>query len=316
MPDGIAIGAPPEAPYARALAPGPARAAWVRAADGVRLRVVLWPREGARGTVLLLVGRTEYAEKYAPVAADLGARGFACATVDWRGQGLSDRLGAERALGHVGRFADYQGDLAALVAATAGMPRPLFLLSHSMGGAIGLRALMSGLDVAAAAFVAPMWGIAMQPRMRPVAWGLSGLSRAVGLSGRLAPGQDLRPYLARAAFEGNGLTGDRATFERLCAEIAVEPDLALGGPTLRWLHEALREMRRLAAMPAPDVPSLVLLGEREAVVDPARVHRRMRGWSAARLMVFEGARHELLMEAPAIRERALDAVAAHFEANG
>jgi lysophospholipase len=190
------------------------------------------------------------------------------------------------------------------------------MLSHSMGGAVALRALTDGFQVRAAAFSAPMWGIAMKRRLRPVAWGVSGASRALGLSHRLAPGQDLRPYLLRAAFEDNGLTGDRATWDRLRAEIEAEPDLALGGPSLRWLHEALREMRRLMALPAPDVPSLVLLGEHEAVVDPTRVHNRLRGWPAARLLVLEGARHEVLMEAPAIRERALDAVAEHFAGSG
>ena len=35
---------------------------WLRASDGVRIRGVFWPLDGARGTVLMLPGRTEHAE--------------------------------------------------------------------------------------------------------------------------------------------------------------------------------------------------------------------------------------------------------------
>ena len=130
-------------------APGEARSSWVAAPDGVRLRVTLLAR-GASGTVLLFPGRTEYAEKYGPVARHLGAAGLSVLTIDWRGQGLSARLLANAEIGHVVAFADYQGDVAALVGAAdaLGLPGPRHLLAHSMGGAIGLRALMDGLPAA------------------------------------------------------------------------------------------------------------------------------------------------------------------------
>ena len=50
------------APFYADVADGPpgGRAVWLHAADGVRLRAGLWPLQGARGTVLLLPGRTEY----------------------------------------------------------------------------------------------------------------------------------------------------------------------------------------------------------------------------------------------------------------
>jgi len=50
-------------------------ALWLTADDGVRLRAVHWPKEGARGTVLLMPGRTEYCEKYGRTASELAARG-------------------------------------------------------------------------------------------------------------------------------------------------------------------------------------------------------------------------------------------------
>ena len=54
-----------------------------------------------------------------------------------------------------------------------GLPEPYYLMAHSMGGCIGLRALMRGAPVKAAAFSAPMWGILIAAWMRPMAVALT-----------------------------------------------------------------------------------------------------------------------------------------------
>lgn len=295
-----------------------ADARWLLAADGVALRAASWGAGRAtRGTVLVFSGRTEYAEKYGRLARDLVGEGFAALTVDWRGQGLSGRLRPDRALGHVERFADYQLDVAALVAhgEAAGLPRPWFLLAHSMGGAIGLRALAQGLPVRAAAFSAPMWGIQMKGALRPVAWTVSSVSRQLGLSHLMAPGQEARSYVLRSDFAENALTTDREMWDYMRSHLAGEPDLGLGGPSLHWLNEALREMLRLMWMAPPDVPALAFVGSDEAVVDPIRIHKRIGTWPGARLVTLPGARHELLMERPSVRDRVIGETLRHFAAH-
>ena len=123
---------------------------WLDTSDGVRARAVLWGKETAKGTVLLFPGRTEYAEKYVHTAAALSMGGYATFAIDWRGQGLADRLIDDPLVGHVDRFSDYQRDVAAMVQAADALelPKPYFMIAQSMGGAIGLRALMQGLPVA------------------------------------------------------------------------------------------------------------------------------------------------------------------------
>lgn len=157
---------------------------WLTAADGVRIRVAAWTCEGPHGTVLLFPGRTEYIEKYGRAARDLAACGYATLVVDWRGQGLSDRITGDPMSGHVLHFSDYQHDVTAMTDAARrlDLPRPWHLLAHSMGGAIGLRAVMQGLEVKACAFSSPMWGIRMAHALRPVAWSLSWGSRHLGMS--------------------------------------------------------------------------------------------------------------------------------------
>lgn len=287
---------------------------WVTAADGVRLRCVAWAAPGAWGTVLLFPGRSEYAEKFAPLATDLAARGLSTLTLDWRGQGLSDRLLADPMLGHVGRFAHYQSDVSALVGfgRYLGLPRPWFVLAHSMGGAIALRSLLEGLDVRAVAFSAPMWSLPLGLRDRLVAWAVTTVAPLLGLTGRLVPGQVRATYVLRCTFDENTLTSDRETFDSLHAQALSHPTLTIGGPTLGWLRGALRETQRLMRGPAPDMPALTILGTEEAVVDVPSVHRRMGTWPGGRVLILDGARHEVLMEAPALRRQALDAIAAHF----
>ena len=160
------------APFRNDLAEGPddVQGFWRQSSDGLRLRITLWPASGTKGTILLFNGRTEYAEKYGRIARVLTGAGYATLTIDWRGQGMSDRIARDARLGHVGKFPDYQRDVAEVIAAASelDLPRPWHLLAHSMGGCIGLRALIEGLAVDRALFSAPMWGIKLPPLARPL----------------------------------------------------------------------------------------------------------------------------------------------------
>jgi len=311
-----------EAPFFADVADAPSGGVvrWLTAADGVRLRVGHWLPEragGAKGTVILLPGRTEYIEKYGRAAADLGQRGFSCVVIDFRGQGLADRPLADRMTGHVGSFAEYQADLDAVMAYVeqAGLPRPLYMLAHSMGGSIGLRALMRGLPFSAAAFTGPMWGVSIAAWLRPLAQVISGLSGIVGMAHHYAPGQGPKTYVAEAAFAGNTLTTDREMWDYMRRQAQAHPELTLGGPSLGWLHAALADTAALSAMPSPRVPVICALGTAEKVVDTAPIHLRMAGWGTGQLDLYPGAEHEVLMERAATRKRAFDRAASLFEAH-
>lgn len=297
------------APYHLVVAPPPVGApppasSWLVLPDKIKLRATLWPAVGPpRGTVLLFTGRTEYAEKYATVAGELQLSGYAVASVDWRGQGLSDRLLPNPMTGHVNRFSDYQKDVRALVAfaRAQGLPQPWHLLAHSMGGAIGLRAIWQHLPVVRAVFTGPMWGIAMASGLRPAALGLGGFSQKAGFSHILAPTQVGFSYVAVAPFERNLLTSDRAQFEKMRQQVRHDPRLGLGGVSLGWLAEAMQENRSAAALPSPALPCLTFLGGEDAVIDPAAITERMKRWPKGTLVTYPEGRHEILMEQDAIR---------------
>ena len=291
------------APLFAEVAEGPSggRAWWINARDGQRLRVGLWNRDATKGTVLIFPGRTEYVEKYGLAAAALAQHGYASLVIDWRGQGLADRLLDDTMSGHVHHFPDYQNDVAAMTEAAArlDLPRPWHLLAHSMGGCIGLRAVMQGLDVQSCVFSSPMWGIKLAEALRPVAWWLSWSSHQVGLSHRYAPGTTADHYVLTEPFETNKLTNAPGMWAYMGRQLTAHPELGLGGPSLRWLYEALSETRRLSHRPSPDLPCLTILGSEEDIVDVARVTDRMARWPSGRLEMVKGGRHETLMDTEA-----------------
>ena len=288
---------PDLAPLGDCGAPSGGRALWLRASDGVRLRVAVW--EGDR-PVLILPGRTEYIEKYGLVVANLAAAGRGAVVVDWRGQGLADRALRDPAKGHVAHFAEYQRDLDAVLGAGL-LPPGAPWLAHSMGGCIALRGLMRGLPCSAVALSAPMLGLA-QPRALTTALELmAALGGPVGADTGYAPTTGPAFGLPSMPFEINNLTHDPAQFARMKAQISADPRLSLGGPTLRWMAAALAEMRALAAMPSPRVPALFGLGADEAIVSPQAIRERVARWPGAELAEYP-AKHELLMERPATRD--------------
>lgn len=292
----------------------PGSAVWAAAGDGVRLRLAYWPCKDARGGVLLFPGRTESIEKYGVTASALAAEGFATLAIDWRGQGLSDRLLPDRGIGHVGRFSDYQRDVAAMIetADQLGLPGPRYLIGHSMGGAIGLRAALDGLPVRAAVFTGPMWGIAMPPPARAAAWAVTALRHLPAIGKRIIPTTRPVPYVLSAPFEGNQLTTDPSMYEMMREQARLYPEMNIGGPSINWLGEALREIAALRAAAPVDLPVLTVIGGNERIVDIAAVRDRMARWPGGRTITLDGAEHEVLMETPARRKQIIDAAVALF----
>lgn len=303
------------APLHNDIAEGPSGGAawWLTTDDGIRIRAALW-RGGAKGTILLFNGRTEYIEKYGRIAAQFEKLGYSVLTVDWRGQGLAERLIDDPMIGHVEQFSDYQLDVKAVMAlvARADVPKPLFLIGHSMGGAIGMRALAEGLPVSAAVFSGPMWGLAIAPHLRPIAATVPGIYKSLGLGHVRSWATSAKSYLDESPFEDNTLTTDQDSWERMIAREKALPEVALAGPSMSWVMGAMREIRSLMAMPAPSVPTLTFVGDNERIAHPPAIHDRMSRWPLGRIRVLPG-EHELMMEKPDICDQFVRETGAHFD---
>ena len=270
---------------------------FVTTSDNKRIRFALW-QGGSRGTLLLFPGRTEYIEKYGIVIARLITLGFAVVVIDWRGQGLSTRPDKSTGLGHVDDFAEYQEDIAAVLAhdALANLPSPGILIAHSMGGCIGLRALHEGLGVAGAIFSAPMWGINPPRLSRPFAPYIARLLNKFGYGRRHVPGADAAYYVHSVGFNKNALTSDPLCYARLVTQLGQHPELGLGGPGVAWVDAAFQETDALMSMAPPLLPIETWIGSDETVVSIGAIEGFHKMSASSALHQCTGARHELFFE--------------------
>ena len=137
--------------------------------DGYRVRYSRFGCDlGPNGAIVVAPGRGEASVEYYETAIDFIALGYGpIYVIDHRGQGFSPRLLDDPSKAHVGDFADYVADLAAVTEAVVkdtgalGAPEdgPLWYMSNSMGGAIGLgffQAMGEDNPFTAAALAGPM----------------------------------------------------------------------------------------------------------------------------------------------------------------
>lgn len=285
--------------------------------DGVRLRVAVWPvPEQVRGTALVLTGRAEFIEKYAETAEALTARGFRVVALDWRNQGLSDRPLPNRQIHHLTDFALLVDDLdevyrqvvAPVAAETGG---PVILLAHSMGGLVATLALArhAGDDpdrYAAVLLSAPMYAIHSGPLPRWLVRVLASLGLACGWGARYALGQgDYDPAEGRFSPD-NKITADPRRYAAFHTPYAERPELRVGGVSFAWVAAALDAedaLRHSLPLERVRTPVLLLSAPEDRVVR-AEAHRAVAArLGNVQLAAYPGARHELLMECDAIRDR-------------
>jgi lysophospholipase len=278
----------------------------IKTSDGATLRFARWPSSSPmRGTVCVFTGRSESIEKYFETVRDLRARGFAVATMDWRGQGHSSRQLADRRKGHVGDFSEFETDVESFLQQVVlpHCPPPHYALAHSMGGAVMLRVAHAGKRwFNRLVLVAPMMDF---PRGRS-SWPLRALMRMLrfaGLGDKYVPGSNVDRSRARG-FDGNPLTSDPARYARNVAIINKDPTLSIGSPTVAWLDAAFGTIVELrAADYASQIrqPVLMVPAGGDTVVSPTAIEAFAARLPAGTCRVVAGARHELLQEQDSYR---------------
>jgi lysophospholipase len=280
--------------------------------DGVSLRFARWaPPPGRKGTVCLFPGRAEFIEKYFETVRDLRARGFAVATLDWRGQGLSGRALSNARRGYVRSFDDYNTDLMTFVhdVVLPDCPPPFYALAHSMGASILLRAARQGhrwFD--RMVLLAPMIGLPGLRRSLATRMTVK-VMRLMGLGGTYVPGGDASVMMQRP-FVGNLLTSDPVRYARNIAVLEAEPELAIGWPTVAWADSAFKVMSELSEPSYPAKirqPLLIVAAGQDAIVSTLAIDSFAVRLRAGSHLIVPGARHELLMEQDRFRMQVLAA---------
>jgi lysophospholipase len=273
----------------------------IKTPDGVALRFARWePPPGRKGTVVVLQGRAEFIEKYFETVRDLRARGFAVATFDWRGQGLSDRALSDRNKGYVRNFSEYATDLEAVMQQVVlpDCPPPIFALGHSLGAAVAIRVCYDGSRrFDRLVLSAPMIALPQGRRTR-MAGPLARVMRMVGRGSGYVPTGDAHTA-ATGEFIGNPLTSDPVRFVRNRAVLEAEPALALGAPTIAWADSALRVMKEFADPSYAGhirQPILMVAAGYDQLVSTPAIETFGMNLLAGRHLILAGSRHEILQE--------------------
>lgn len=279
--------------------------------DGWPVRTAIWPaREAAKGSILLLTGRGDFIEKYAETIHDLVDAGWGVAAFDWRGQGLSGRLGDAPEKGHCDSFEPWLRDLGEIIEwAKAAMPGRWFAIAHSMGGHLLLRRLVAGQnDFARAVLLSPMLGM-LAPPLGP-RWA-SRLARVMVLAGQrlgYVAGGGPRIKAEPGSDRQTLLTSDPERYGDEAWWVEQDARLSIGSATWGWLDAAFRSVAMLfsrGALAGVRTPLLIMIPETDRLVDNAAARRAQPTIPHALLEVVPGAGHELLREASDIRARVL-----------
>lgn len=278
------------------------------ARDGTKLRALRAVPPGARGTVVVIGGRGDFAERYFETMRDMMARGFAVASVDLRGQGGSARPPGDPLRSKVSSFKGYDEDIRALMeqAVLRHCPPPYIALGHSTGGHVVLRLVRQPCWFSKAVVVSPLVDVLYGSWPRSLAAALVNVMTLCGLGAVFLPGVTRRP-LGRADFPGNPLSTDPWRWQRDSSVLEEAPHLGLGGATFSWLRAARRSLAAVARMRHAAVPVLIVAAGRDRVVSNEAIRRLARRASGLALAFIPEAQHEILSERDIVRRQFLAA---------
>ncbi len=290
-------------------APDWGEAARFAARDGKSIRYARFPAQGRplKGTVVILAGRNECIEKYFETIRDLSSRGLGVAMLDWRGQGGSDRLIRDPARGYVDSFDQYVVDLEQFFEEVV-LPDcrgPYYMLAHSTGALIALLSAPRLFNrVRRMVLIAPLLELVGQPVSTPTLRKLSALAYSLGLGSLYVSGGP-RPAGGHP-FAGNKLTTDLGRYTRNTTLYNKAPHLAMGGPTVAWIHAACVAGDTVQD---PDftarihIPTLLVAAGGDEVVSTRAIEEYARNLRSGSVVTIDGAQHEILQEADVYREQ-------------
>ncbi len=250
------------------------------ARDGLNLCYRRWlPASDPLATVVIVHGLCEHGGRYATVAEELCAHGYACYAPDLRGHGRSD---GERLL--IAAFDNYVDDLELFLAQIAPQHpgRPLFLLGHSMGGTIVARLTL---------------------RRRPDVRGLILSAAALRIAGSVFPVlrkmarlmSRVWPRLRLVRLGSRMLSRD----PQVVADFRSDPLVYHGKLPVRTGAEILEAAQDIQGqMESIEVPLLILHGTGDRITDPRgswELYTRARSADKT-LRLYQGLYHDLLHE--------------------
>ena len=276
----------------------------VKGAGDKQLAVYRYDGDGPKGTVLVLHGFTENAEKFSELTFSLLRQGWSVLTYDQRGHGMSwrDEQIKDFSLTHVDHFEDYVEDLRIVCdQELAQMPKPWVIFGHSMGGAVTACFLEDHPEYfEKAVLCAPM--IAPQRAGLPL-WTVKAMCHGARLLGK-GRGRIFisKPWNGPEEFETSCASG-RERFDWYDAVRVKKDRYHNNGPTYTWTLESMNVTKRLLAPGAPEriqIPVMLYTAETDNQVIPEAQESFISRVAKGRRKVVAGAKHEIYRSPDAV----------------
>ena len=274
--------------------------------DSVQISFRVFNFNALKPALVILPGRQEPAIRYAEMIYDLRDLGYTIYVMDHRGQGFSGRMLTNSEIGHVEHFDDYLADFETFVRIVEGNGHPKrFLLAHSMGGAIAGEYLEKHPGkFSAAVLSAPMFQISTEPFSQSVAFGIAEFATLLGKGDHYALKQ--ANFDLNWPFEKNNLTLSRSRFSKLVEIFTELPETRIGGPSYRWVREALKATPRIVRQAKKvSTPVLLLQAGSDSVVKAYRQDVFCERVLQCAQYTFPDSFHEIVHERDGIRNKAV-----------
>lgn len=273
-----------------------------RNADGATIRTGhLATHAAPLGNIVLLTGLSEFSEKYFETARALSGMGYNVYTMDWRGQGGSERYLSDKFKRHSAGFDHDARDLTQFVRTCVPETAPRAVMCHSKGV---LPVMLSIRDdpglFKAAILCSPFLGFE-----NPI---------AKGIGERILATRPFKESWMKNYIPGGGPWRPRSEPEKYSSDpvrmhlhdvwMKASPALQIGDITMEFVvraAQAMMALRRKGTLESIKIPVLVFTAEHETIVNNAATFKAISRLPQAEHHHVTDGRHELLMERAGIR---------------
>lgn len=297
-------------PYLKSIAED----GFFEASDGNKLHYIFYKNENAVGNIVMVHGFTEFAEKFLEMCYYFSKMKLNVFFIEHRGHGLSHRHNTNKEVVHINSFDQYIDDLHTFMQKkvlknTGGLP--LYLYSHSMGGAISVQYLQKYPDVFEKAILS-------SPMVKAKTAGLpAGITKLfTGLF--IALGQEQKKVVGYSGFnpektyeDGNDTGKER--FDYYHKKRILNENIRTAAPSYRWVNEAVRVTAKiLDPEKNKKITAKILLcqPEEDSTVYMPPQNEFIKLVKDGRLVKFPGSRHSIYNSIDSTVKEYLDVIEA------
>lgn len=213
--------------------------------DGREIHYEKYLCENAKASVVISHGFTESAEKFREMSFYFLNMGYNVFAIDHRGHGRSFRYVTDPNLVHVRSFDEFVDDLHTFVnkvVKPASGELPLYLYSHSMGGAVAVQYLQIHPKVFSKAVLsAPMISPRTAGLPHFVTGAMTGAFIAFGKENKMVV--SYKNFNPKRTYENSHDTS-KARFDYYHAKRVKDPALQTSSPSNRWVNEAVKVTKK------------------------------------------------------------------------